>query len=361
MTEFNDTNVAPLTTYSYRVKASSDNPDDYSNTATVTTEGTYYVCGDALTLPECGSYVAADPNQGNGALNSSATHAVWFEFIPPFSGEIDIYSCLGGVDTRLWVYSGSCGSLTLIANNDDECEMTPGSNTYASEILNLSVTKDTPILLEWDDRWSSSGFSFHIDLTATDPCADAEELLAEGTFTIENISCGEGASQPNATHAIFYKFIPPTDGVIDITSCNEEVDTRLWVYSGTCGSLTLTHSSDNDCNAGGGLGNVAASISGLNVAAGTPIYLEWDDRWSGEGFDFNISYQGACPNDYDLSGIQTVSNDFETDGQIVSSQTIEAGLTVDYDSGIEIVLQPGFEILLSAVFNAIIDGCGGAQ
>lgn len=72
----------------------------------------------------------------------------------------------------------------------------------------------------------------------------------------------------------------------------------------------------------------------------------------------------GCPPDYaaanKLLGTEpgTGGVDYETDGQIESSQSITGGL-VDYDSAIEICLDPGFEVLTPAVFNAFIDGCNG--
>ncbi|MBT8232144.1 MAG: hypothetical protein HKO66_13330 [Saprospiraceae bacterium] len=357
-TTFSDSGLMPNTNYWYRVKASNDDPDDYTSSVMVTTDDTNYVCGDALTITRCGSFPSPGPDQGNGATEADADHAVWYEFIPPYTGTMDIYTCLGGADTRMWLYTGSCGSLVSLANNDDDCEMWPGSNLYASELLGIAVTKDVPILIEFDDKWSQSGFTFFIDVVATSSCADATVISSAGTYTVDNISCGEDASQSGATHCVWYVFTPPTTGVIDIESCNQGVNTRLWVYSGSCGSLTALDNSDNDCAAGGGLGNVAAAVTDLNVTSGVPIYLEWDDRWSTSGFDFTIGYQGSCPPNHMLSGNQTVDATFETDGIITSSQNISAS-NVTYDSGTSITLEADFTTVLGAVFTAIIDGCGG--
>ena len=76
-----------------------------------------------------------------------------------------------------------------------------------------------------------------------------------------------------------------------------------------------------------------------------------------------------CPDDYanggmpssmpPLSGSQTADADFETDGVIISTQIIGPNITVDYDSGTEIELQLGFEVQLTTIFHAFIDGCNG--
>jgi len=70
---------------------------------------------------------------------------------------------------------------------------------------------------------------------------------------------------------------------------------------------------------------------------------------------------GACPPNYALSGMEpgTGGADYETDGPIVSTQNVTGGL-VDYDSGANIILNPGFQVLAGGFFCAFIDGCNGS-
>ncbi len=58
-----------------------------------------------------------------------------------------------------------------------------------------------------------------------------------------------------------------------------------------------------------------------------------------------------------LTGIESGNADYETDGIIESDQTIDATAIVDYDSGTEIRLLPGFTTVVGAQFEAFIDGC----
>jgi hypothetical protein len=228
-------NINPNTTYYYRVKASNDNPDHYSNIISITTGAAIdnFTCATAASIT-CGTYNSPGPSQGNGATQSDATHAVWYEYIPSGTGTLDISSCLGGTDTRVWVYEGSCANLTLVASNDDTCEMTPGSQLWAADLSNIPITQGVPLYIEWDNKWSSNGFSFS-------------------------------------------------------ASCD-------------------------------------------------------------------------CPPDHNLAGAQTSSADFETNGSIQSSQIISGtAVTVDYDSGSSISLNPGFSTANGVQFRAFIDGCGGAQ
>lgn len=84
----------------------------------------------------------------------------------------------------------------------------------------------------------------------------------------------------------------------------------------------------------------------------------------------NVTITGnACPPSYNVSGMengtgngsggQNNNGDYETDGVIISTQSITGG-TVYYDSGTEIRLEPDFNVVLGATFTAFIDGCGGA-
>lgn len=73
----------------------------------------------------------------------------------------------------------------------------------------------------------------------------------------------------------------------------------------------------------------------------------------------------SCPLEYSstngnkLTGTQNTSIDFESFGQIQSSQIISNDSQVDYDSGTLISLDIGFEVISGSMLHAYIDGCGG--
>ena len=78
--------------------------------------------------------------------------------------------------------------------------------------------------------------------------------------------------------------------------------------------------------------------------------------------DFSIE-EFDCPPDYlansygALTGSESGTTVYETNGAIESVQTILPGADVHYDSKIYVDLQPGFETQLNAVFHAFIEGC----
>ncbi|MEQ8704075.1 MAG: GEVED domain-containing protein [Phaeodactylibacter sp.] len=126
-------------------------------------------CADAQPITNNGNYFPDGPNEGNGCENCSggAQHADWFYYDAPANGSISISSCLGDVNTRLWVYTGSCGNLTPIVGSDDDCQINQSGPNLASEII-MNVTAGTRYYFEWDDRWSADNFG--ISFSFTTPC-----------------------------------------------------------------------------------------------------------------------------------------------------------------------------------------------
>jgi hypothetical protein len=99
---------------------------------------------------------------------------------------------------------------------------------------------------------------------------------------------------------------------------------------------------------------------------------------SGDCVNFSVNSKSVivtgsvCPPSYSqangnmLVGVQQVIADYETDGIIESTQTIQLNpgnpglaVSVDYDSATSIELLPNFEVKLGVVFTSFIDGCGG--
>lgn len=126
-------------------------------------------CVEAQPISNNGNYFPDGPGTGGGCENCSggAQHADWFYYDAPANGTISVGSCLGNVNTRLWVYTGSCGNLVQVASSDDDCALTPGGPNTASEIT-LNVSAGTRYYFEWDDRWSDDDFSF--SFAFTNPC-----------------------------------------------------------------------------------------------------------------------------------------------------------------------------------------------
>ena len=54
---------------------------------------------------------------------------MWYSYVAEGDGTIGVNSCASdpaGIDTRLYVYTDGCDTLTLIANDDDGCDAPNG-------------------------------------------------------------------------------------------------------------------------------------------------------------------------------------------------------------------------------------------
>lgn len=142
-------------------------------------------CDASLVLLESGTYEAIGPSSGNGATQNNATHATWFYFVPPIDGKINVASCGGGVDTRLNIHSGDCENLSLITSVDDNCSMGNGLSNYASSVQNLDVIGGTTYYIEWDNRWSGTGFDFLFEYI---PKYSLEECAEQTIVTLDNLA-----------------------------------------------------------------------------------------------------------------------------------------------------------------------------
>jgi hypothetical protein len=104
----------------------------------------------------------ASPICANNGVVTNSPKSEWFRYTPSedFTVTIttDIDENTPRVDTRFHVYTGSCGSLTCFAGDDDSGV---GSNNYSS-VDTFIVTANTTYLIAFDNKWTSNGFTFQL-------------------------------------------------------------------------------------------------------------------------------------------------------------------------------------------------------
>jgi hypothetical protein len=115
-------------------------------------------------------------------------NADWYVFTPLADGTMDAFSCLGGADTRMQVFSGTCASLTCMGASDDFCPMTLGGAGFASEVDNVPVLAGQNYYIEWDDRWTTIGFTWQLVFHCANAPAATQSIVpdcANGVFYID--------------------------------------------------------------------------------------------------------------------------------------------------------------------------------
>lgn len=94
-----------------------------------------------------------------------ATAGEWYSYTATMDTAITVTTDLpqnDGVDTRIQVYEGSCGNLTCHAGDDDS------GNGYSSTVT-FNVETGTTYYIAFDNRWTSSGFTFHVGYAGPGP------------------------------------------------------------------------------------------------------------------------------------------------------------------------------------------------
>ena len=152
-------------------------------------------CAEAVTAgPGIYSDAAIVPGTG-GATETGATDALWYSYTAEGDGTIGINSCASdpaGIDTRLYVYTDGCDTLTPVANDDDACD---APNNFGSLVADVAVVSGQEYLIQWDDRWGADAFDWELTFT---PNLDPTEL----PITLENQLPGFGDFNGSFTQAI---------------------------------------------------------------------------------------------------------------------------------------------------------------
>ncbi|MES2485119.1 MAG: T9SS type A sorting domain-containing protein [Bacteroidota bacterium] len=180
-----------------------------------------------------------------------------------------------------------------------------------------------------------SGLPFAV--TAQTTCANAvtvtDGTTASTTVNGTNANSCWGGTTTNAgaaLKAIWYKYVPATNGVLTISSNvsgNTGDNTRLSVFTGTCSSLSC-YANNDDVDPGS---NFLSQVE-IPVAAGTTYYIMWDNYWKATSFNFSVSLTPSdclSPGAYDINAATNITATSATLNWDVAIGT-PTGYDVDY-------------------------------
>jgi hypothetical protein len=115
----------------------------------------------------------------NGAIASNGK-GEWYSYTPTQNYTVTVSTNIventPRVDTRVHIYSGSCGNLTCIGGDDD-------SGLNYSSVAVFNVTSGTTYIIAFDNRWSANGFTFQLIEGSF-----VEPILQRISYTPQNIS-----------------------------------------------------------------------------------------------------------------------------------------------------------------------------
>jgi hypothetical protein len=139
-----------------------------------------------------------------------------------------------------------------------------------------------------------SFISYGIALAQADCSSPANVLInstttapafTDETGTAPTVFCGLNNNNQVPTKGKWYRYSALQNNTVIVSTLlaqNNNADTRVIVYTGTCGSLVCVGSSD-DYN-----GTYSSYLS-FTVTAGTNYTIVFDNRYSQSGFDFTLS------------------------------------------------------------------------
>ncbi len=243
--------------------------------------------------PGCASYSGPD---------------VWFSFVVPASGSVQIDSSPGTTtDSGMALYTGTCGSLTLVTCDDDS------SPNGAMSLINASgLTAGSTVYVRMWDYGGGTG-TFSICVTQAMPCGMSGPTANTNDFcpTPATLTAGPGSfsastdvtfssDQPGNVSSVFcgsiennswYQFTASattaTFPITSVTGCVNGYGIQAQVYSitytgGCCTGFTSVSNCYNPGNTT--LGTVTAT--GLTVGQ---QYMLMIDGNAGDGCEFTIS------------------------------------------------------------------------
>lgn len=96
----------------------------------------------------------------NGTIPiSNSPSGEWYSYTPIADYTVmvttNIPSNTPRIDTRVHIYTGTCGALNCLAGDDD-------SGTGFSSVISFNVIAGTNYIIAFDNKWSSSGFTFQL-------------------------------------------------------------------------------------------------------------------------------------------------------------------------------------------------------
>ena len=243
-------------------------------------------CHTAEVITDPGTYTTADISCYGGMDQVDAPRGYWYEWTATEDGVLSVSTCGEGADTRVWIIEGGCENRFIDGINDDICELEPGGNLWASYKESMVTAGETYHIL-LDNRWDPAPWTVTIDFVAgmggESLFCETAEVVTPGTYdlgdTFGNAAAGgliEASSAAGApglySTSNWFSWTPAEDTDATITSCDLAggADTRVIVYTGTCGNwTTLEVAADSDDACG------LESEINWPAVAGTTYYIEW--------------------------------------------------------------------------------------
>jgi len=295
-------------------------------------------CGDAIPIA-CGetlqgSTLGADIDTGAGTCGTASVTSpgVWYKFTG--DGSIVTASLCNAAtyDTKIGVYTDGCGTLTCVAGNDDGAACAG----FTSEVSFSSTAGVEYLILV--HGFGGAGGDFALTITCetaptNDNCDNATPIGCNqfvsgstiGTTVDSTGDCGTANTAPG----VWYSFTG-TGEYVTISTCDAATyDTKISVFTGTCGNLTCVGGNDDFPGCAG-----FTSQFGFLSETGTEYLILIHGFQSETGtFDLFVSCQPiTVPNDFCSGALPIACGDVVTGSTTAATPDSEAPCVVSNTS-----------------------------
>ena len=182
---------------------------------------------------------------------------VWYAYQATCSALLTASLCPGtsgagaDYDTTLAIFTGSCGSLTEVACNDDACGF-----FGHSEVTIPVVAGQTYSIAVGGAGGEEGEFSLFLACETPPPNGNCSSALpiTDGLTTGSNLGASAGSQSGMCASfgpSVWYRYVAPIDGIARASFCAEGAsapfDSVLAAFQGPCGSQTQLACNDDAC------------------------------------------------------------------------------------------------------------------
>ena len=288
--------------------------DACANAITVT-------CGQTVTGSTLTSTIDAAPSCG---LNFPR-YGVWYRFVGTGQA-VTLSTCSAGTnyDSQIGVYSGSCTALTCVAGNDNDAACSSGGR---KSTVTFNSTSGTTYLIWVTGAVSARGnFSLSVSCAgsvgvANDACANAVAITCGSTTTgsttgATSDAVGTCTTSLGTAPGVWYTVVG-NGGTVTASLCGSSYDTKIGIFTGSCGALTCVAGNDDFCS-------LQSQVS-FNSTSGTTYYILVTGFSSASGnFTLNVTCTTPPPPPPAGDNNACASPTAITCGQSLSGTTVTA-------------------------------------
>lgn len=221
-------------------------------------------CAGAIAL-SCGQTVTGNTATATNDVAPLCTgiapqgKGVWYT-ITGTGGTITLSTCSTATlfDTQISVYTGACAALTCVAgnNNDGACSQGGAYPAGRKSTVTFNSVFGTVYRVLVAGTVSASG-AFSLSVTCgvagppNDACANSNLVACGSTTTGSTVgstidavaTCG---TTLNTAGGVWYRVVG-NGGMITVSLCGSGYDTKVGVFTGTCGALVCVGGNDDFC------------------------------------------------------------------------------------------------------------------